>query len=344
MPIQGMTRFRKWQFGKQSSLGTGVAATRRIPFRGTLDVNPNWTDQDEVDVGSIDPVLPAYRTQTDVTASLTATLDFHHIPMLLSAGLIGDVSGSAVGGGAYTWTHTGVSLTATELEYFTTEWADDVDADGYDAIDGIVESLEFSFDDDLGPWNVSADWRFGSVDHGVTPTAALNVASNLPLLFGADTELYIDDTSGAIGSTKITDALHSATIRIDNEIDVKRFANGSNSRFQVDGYGLSGREIMASFTFAKTDAIIGALDSEVTDWLNADPVNRYVKVLVQSTQEAETGTPYSWDLRLSGTWRTRDDGELGGNSTVTLEMKGRYDAALTYPIRSVVTNTLAALP
>lgn len=344
MPIQGFSRFRKWQFGKQSALGTSVAASRRVAFRGALDVEPNWTDQDEVDVGSIDPVLPAYRTHTDITADLSATLDFHHLPLLLAAGLRGGVSASAVGGGAFTWTHTALSLTQTTLDYFTAEWSDDVDADGYKAWDGIVESLEFSFDDDLGPWTVSSSWRFGSVDHGVTPTAALSVSSNLPLLFGADTALYIDDASGSIGNTQITDALHSATIRIDTEVDVKRFANGSNGRFSVDGYGVSGREIMATFTFAKSDAIVGALDSEVTDWLNGDPVNRYVNLVVTSTQDAESGVPYSWNLKLAGTWRTRSDGEFGGNSTVTLEMKGRYDAGLTYPLRSVVTNTLASLP
>lgn len=344
MPIQGFTRFRKWQFGKQSALGTGATATRRVPFRGVLNVNPNWTDQEDVDVGSIDPVLPPYRTQTDITAALTGTLDFHHIPLLLSAGLRGGVSASAVGGGAYTWAHESLSLTATSLDYFTTEWADDVNADGYKAIDGIVETVEFSFAEGLGPWQVSSTWRYGSVDHGVTPTAGLNVSSNLPLVFGADTALYIDDTSGGIGGTLISDALHAATITITNTIDVKRFANGSNNRFAVNGYGVASREIRASFTFAKASVIVGALDSEVSDWLSADPVNRYLKVLTQSTQAAESGTPYSWDQRFSGTWRTRGDGEQGGNSTVTLELVGRYDAALGYAYRSVVTNTLATLP
>ena len=343
-PIQGFTRMRKWQFGKQNVLGTGVAATRRMAFSGTLDVNPNWVDQEDVDVGSIDPVLPPYRTATDITANLSASLNFDHLPMLMGSGLRGGTSGAAGGGGSYTWTHTGLSLTATTLDYLTGEWADDVSADGYNAIDGIVESLEFSFDDTLGPWQVSAGWRFGSVGHGVTPTAALVVGSNLPLCFGADTKLYIDDTSGNIGSTQISDALHGATIRIENEVDVKRFANGSNSRFAVTGYGLAGRGITASFTFAKHADIIGALDGEVTDWLNADPVNRFVQMTVESTQEAESGVPYQWDLYLSGTWRTRDDGERGGNSAVTLEMTGRYDSTLGYPIKSVVVDTVADTP
>jgi hypothetical protein len=334
---------RKWQFGKQVAFGTAATATRRVPFRGTLDYNPNWTEQDEVDVGSIDPVLPPYRVGADITATLTAPLSYQDIPLLMSAGLRGGVSGVA-DGTAYTWTHTGLSTTATTLDYFTAEWCDDVTTDGFKAKDGIVETLEFSFDDTLGPWRVSSSWRFGSADHGVTPTTALNVSSNLPLVFGADTALYIDDTSGGIGGTIISDALHAATITIENTIDLKRFANGSNTRFAITGYGIAGRMVRASFTFAKTDAIVAALNSEVHDWLSANPVNRYLKLLAQSTQLAKVAVPYSWDLRLAGTWRSRSDGERGGNSSVTLELVGMYASDLGYPVQSIAVNTLAALP
>lgn len=344
MPIQGFTRFRKWQFGKQSAFGTAVAASRRVSFRGPLVVEPNWTDQDDVDVGSIDIALDPYRVGEDITATTTAPLDYNLIPLLFAAGVRGGVAGSAGGGGSYSWTHTGLSTTATTLDYFTGEWSDDVSNDGMKARDGVLERLELSFDESLGPWQVSAGWRFGYVDAHVTPTASLNISSNLPLVFGADTALYIDSTAGGIGGTQISDSLHAATITIENTIDLKRFANGSNSRFAIAGYGLSARAIRASFTFAKSDAITGALTSETAKWLSADPVNRYLKVLAQSTQAAETGVPYSWQLLLSGTWRTRSDGERGGNSAVTLELMGRYDLTLGYPIRSVAVNTLASLP
>jgi hypothetical protein len=258
MAIIGFTRFRKWQFGKQSAFGTAVAASRRLPFRGTLEINPNWTDQEDVDVGSIDPVLPAYRVGADITAAVTAPLDYNTIPLLMAAGVRGGVSGVA-GSGSYAWTHSALSLTPTTLDYFTTEWGDDVDDDTFKARDGVLESIEFTLPEDLGPWQVSANWRFGYADHGVTPTAGLGA-------------------------------------------------------------------------------------SEVAKWLSADPTNRFVKMLAQSTQEAESGIKYSWDLRLSGTWRTRSDGERGGNSAVTLEMVGRYDGTLTYALRSAVVNTLATLP
>ncbi len=343
-PIQGFSRMRAWNFGHQSVFGTAVAATRRLPWRGTLDINPNWTDQEDVDVGSIDQLLPPFRTQLDVAASgLGGPLTYQDIPVLLDSGVRGGVSPTGAGT-AKTWAHQALSLTATTLGYQTAEWADDVTADGFQARDGVVESLEFAFDESLGPWTVSADWRFGTVAAHKTPTAGLAIGSNLPLVFGADSALYIDDTSGGIGVTQISDTLHSATVRIENTIDQKRFANGSNSRFALVGYGLSARVIRATFVFAKTDAIVAALNSETVDWLNGDPVNRYVQLLSQSTTTAQAGVPYSWDQRFSGTWRTRSDGDLGGNSTVTLEMVGRYDSALGYAYRSSVVNTLAALP
>jgi hypothetical protein len=351
-PIVGFSRMRRHQFGAQSVLLTPVAATRRLGVRGVPTIEPNWTDQDEVDTGSIDPALPPYRTALDITQSLThSPLNFNDIPLLMSAGVIGGVSGSAVGAGAYTWTHAADSLAATTLDYFTDEFADDANnndsgppEDGMQLYGGIIETLNFSFGEDLGPWQASADWRFAGVNAHVTPTAGLQVSSNSTIAFGADTALYIDDTSGGIGGTQISDSLHSADITITNSIDVKRFANGSNSRFQVSGYGLAERVIEATFRFAKTSAIVAALNSETVDWLSADPVNRYINLVTTSTAEAESGTPYSWDQRFSGTWRTRTDAEVGGNSVVELTLVGRYDAGLGYPYRSLATNTLATLP
>lgn len=348
MPIKGFTRNRSHQFGLQSALNTPANATRRIAFRGVPDINPNWTDQD-VDTGSIDPVLPPYRVGADITLPLTGMLDYHHIPMLMAAGVEGGVT--PTGATAKTWTHTTSSLSATTLDYFTDEFADDVNnnnsgppEDGMQLYGGVAESLEFGFDESLGPWTVSSTFRFSGVNAHKTPTAGLQVGSNLPLVFGADTALYIDDAAGSIGGTLIADSLHSATVNISNTLDLKRFAQGSNTRFQIDGYGLSAREITATFRFAKTSQIVAALNSETVDWLNADPVNRYVRLVTTSTVEADTGVPYSWTQSFSGTWRTRTDTEIGGNSVVELSLTGRYDSGLGYAYRSTVVNTLATAP
>lgn len=346
MPIQGFSRLRAWQFGKQTVHGTAVAATRRYATRGVPTIEPNWTAQDQVDVGSIDPLLPDYRTTTDITATLSAPLAYDDIPWLMSAGVRGGVS-AVTASSTYQWTHTAVSTTATTLDEWTGEFFDDVTGvvtDGWKFRDGIIEGpLEFSFDESLGPWQYSAGWRFGYVDGAVNPTANLVVGSNLPLVFGADTKLYIDSTSGGIGGTQISDALHRATITINNTIDQKRYANGSNSRYQINGgYGLAGREVTASFTFAKTSATIGLL-GEAAKWLSADPTNRYIKVSAQSPNIIAGAIPYSWDLSLAGAWTARADEEIGGNAVVTLTCRGRYDAGLGYILRSYCVNNRATL-
>lgn len=343
MPIAGFSRQRRWYFGKQTVHGTAVTVTRALPFSGTLDVQPNWTDITDTDLGSIDFMLPAYRTQTDVTANLSMPqLSYQDIPLLMAAAVRGGQT-PVLASSTYQWTHQSLSTTATSLDEFTTEWADDVTSDGFRAKDGIIETLELGFDESLGPWTATANWRYGSVDGGVTPATGLLVGSNLPLVYGADTRLYVDNTSGGIGVTQISDALHRASITITNEIDVKRFANGSNTRFAVAGYGLTGRTITASFTFAKTSQTVG-LASEAAKWLSADPTNRYVQLDATSSSIISGAIPYSLQLRFSGTWRTRTDETVGGNSVVVLEMTGRYDAGLGYAFRSYCVNSLSGLP
>lgn len=344
MPIAGFSRFRQWAFSAaQSAHGTAATPSGALPWRGAPVIDPHWTDIDNVDVGSIDPVLDPYRVGADITATLVGPLDYDSIALIGNAGIRGAVAPTG-GGAAKTWVHTGLSTTVTTLDEISAQWGDDYGKDDSRFRDGVIESIELSFDESLGPWQVSTQWYFGYVDPHVTRVSGLQVPSNLPLVFGADTALYIDNTAAGIASTQISSALHAANIKITNLIDKKRFANGSNTRFAVAGYGLAQRTIEATFTFAKTDAIAGFSASELRNWLAADPVTRFLSVQATSTKNITGSTPYSWDLRLGGTWRQKGDAEVGNNSVITLMLRGKYDATLGYPIRSTVVNGNAALP
>lgn len=343
MPIQGFVRNRKHQLGKQTVHGTAVAATVAKHWQGVPDINPNWMDLDNVDVGSIDKYLAPYRMQTDISIPYAGPLSYNDIHTLFGGGVRGGVA--ATGATAKTWTQQSLSTTATTLDELTDEWGDDVTGDGVRIRDVVFEDLGFTFDENLGPVQFSATGRGGYFDPRVSPTAALTVGSNLPLVFGADASIYVDSTAGGIGVTQISDALHKMDVKITNTIDQKRYANGSNTRFAIGGYGLAGREITASFTFAKQSTIYGATGEAVNLWGTA-PVYRYVKLLFQSTQViAGTATPYSWALTLAGTWRARADEDIGGNSVIRLDLVGQADlAGLTYAIQSVAVNDRATLP
>ena len=335
MPIQGFTRFRKHQLGKQSVIGTPAAADRVFPFRGAITFDPHWTEPD-VDAGSIDPLMAPYKMASDTAASLSGPLCYDDISRILAATVIGGTSPS--GGPAYTHTFTAASLTSTALDMFTDEWGDDVTSDGVQAYGGVISRLQWGFGENLGPWDVTMDWVYAGMNRPVTPTGGLSVGSNPIWVYGRDTGIYINSTSGTIGSTKIADAVHSLQQTLTNSIDHKRYANGSNDGFAVVGWGVTKREITTDITFAKTTAVI----AEVANWLANDPVDRYLEIRTTSPTLVG-GVPYSNSIKLAGNWFTRSDGEQGGNSTIVLSLRGRYDAGLAYAFKDVVVNSKSSV-
>lgn len=340
--IPGMTRFRKRMWGKQSAFGTAVTPTRVIPWRGVPVIDPHVEDDDSADTGSIDPNLPPTRTATDITVALSGTLNYQDAPAMFAAGLLGGVSPTGAGA-AKTWDFQALSLTPTEFDYFTEQFTDDETDDAIEIRDVILENFELSYGEDLGPWALSAAGRASSFEYPISGGPEnLTLGSNFTKVYGADTQLFINDAAGSIGTTQVSDTVHGMTLRVEHTVDLKRFSNGSNTRFQISGYGVSARVITAEFVLAKSAAAL----AEAVKWLSADPVNRYLEARATSPAviPGTTSTHHSLSIKLSGTWRTRADGEIGGNATITLMLSGRYDATLGYPIKATVVTDRSALP
>jgi hypothetical protein len=349
MPIQGFTRFRKHQFGRQDVFGTPDPATRAYPFSGTPSVDLAWNDP-EVDAGSIDLVAAPIRGAIDVTASLTAnTVNYDDLPLMLSAFFGGGVTPTG-GGTSKTWAYEPASLTVDDFDAFTYEFGDDVLTDWYQLSDGILESLEVSGPEGLGPLTASMSWRFGnarstgSTDSpvvGSVPTAGLAVATDDAPVYLKDGALYIASSTAGLAAGQVSDALHSFTLRLTQEIDQKRFANGTQT-FDVSGYGRASRTIELECTFAKTDDTVGT-GSESDAWMSDVAVNRYIRMTFTSTAEAETAIPYSWTFDMPARYYTRTEGEIGGNTTVVLTARAFYDEVdLSGVFPTTVVNTLAA--
>lgn len=347
MPIAGFVRLRKHQLARQAAFGTAVAATRAYPFSGTPSVELNWTDPD-VDVGSRDPVAAPYRSAPDLTAGLTdAALAYNNIPILM-CGFFGGAESPATAGNAETWTHEPASLTVDDPDLFTYEFGDDVTTDWFQLGDGMLESVEVSGPDGLGPLSTSMTWRFGSVassgstdspDSPAVPTAGLSVSTTDKIVYLKDGEIRISDTYAGLAAGKVSDALHNFTLRLSQEVDVKRFANGTQT-FDAQAYGPGARTIELECTFAKTADIVG-IGSESDDWMSDDAVNRYVQLYFESTAMADGATPYSWTITLPLRYYTRTEGEIGGNTTVVLTGHAFYDSAeMSGVFSSVAVTTL----
>ena len=315
-------------------------------------VELNWTDP-EIDVGSRDPVAPPYRMAPDLTASLTdPALAYNNIPILMCGFFGGDEAPSNVGT-SYTWTHEPASTTVDDPDTFTYEFGDDVLTDWFQLGDGFLESVEITGPDGLGPLSTSMSWRFASVassgstdspDAPVVPTGALSVSTTDKIVYLKDGEIRIADTFAGVAAGKVSDALHNFTLRLSQEMDVKRFANGSQN-FDADAYGPGARTIELECTFAKTADIVG-VNSESDDWMSDDAVNRYVQLYFESTSMADGATPYSWTITMPLRYYTRTEGEIGGNTTVVLTGHAFYDAVLmsgVFSSEAVTTLSEAAL-
>ena len=360
MPVAtpGLVRLRKHQFGRQTDFGTPVAAVRAYPFSGVPTPDLGWRHP-EGDFGSVDPIAAPVREASELTASLTDdALYYNDIPLMMAA-MFGDAQTAAGAGAAKTWTHQPASLTADDLDLFTYEFGDDLDGTGgkpndwFQYGDGLLESLTIEGPEGLGALTTSMSWRFGSVRYeGATeaslqpspavPTAALVVDSaGVPVYLG-NAILSIDSASGSIGSTQISDALHSFSLTITHTPDLKRLANGNG--FDLSGYTRTARTIALALTFAKTEDTVG-VGSESDAWFSETTVDRFVEIEFTSLAFAQTAgspdIPYSWQLRMPLRYMTREDGAVGGNSTIVLTGDAFYHSGLGYAFKSTVVNTLA---
>lgn len=340
--MAGQTRFRKIQVGHQSVIGTAVAATRVLPYRGLWVVNPNRTNAD-VDVGSLDPIISPYPTALDVTMGGAAgPLAFDDLPIRWDAGIKGGVTPTGpTGTTAYTWTFQAASLTADPFSYWSVQTGDDTSDSAGAGVNGfgaVIDTFSETMPEDLGPWTASDDWVAAGAVYG-NRTGSLNVTSTPAFVFGADSQWFLDTTAAAIGTTPVVAAFRGATINIANALDKKRYADGSNTRFQLAAYGRGPRVGTITVVVEKTTATIAEANT-----LDDTPVpNRYLEFRTISTELAGTAIPYSYRRQFPARLISVSEGEIGGNTNYTLTYEIFYDSTTTFAIKGIIVCKLASL-
>jgi len=337
MPIQGFIRFRRHQVGQETAFASNTPATRRLPYRGSIVVEPNRTTPD-VDTGSLDPVLAAFAGATDVSASWEGKTAFDDLPYIFALGVMGGIT--PTGAVAKTWTFQAASLTADTFDTVTDEWSDDVASDSIVAAGGVINDWNVAFADDLSAYDISANLYYAKATLGAGLTASLEVDSTPQWVYGAHTVIHMNSVPGSIGITPIPTAVHGATFSVNNNLDRKRYADGSNVGWNLAGYGRGPREVEFVVRLAKTAQTIAEAQT-----LDDTPVPvRYFDIKTTSTEIiAGTAIPYSNSIRFAAELVSRSDTEVSNNSVIELTYRGKYDATLGYALRCEVINTLAAL-
>lgn len=305
-------------------------------------LNPNRTDPD-IDTGSLDPIIAPYVAAQEVTMQgAQGPATFNDLPIMYSAGIKGGVSPTGSAGVGYTWTYTAASLTADPFDYYSVQTGDDTaDSQGMGTLGfgGVINAFSLTMDDTLSPFQVSQDWICAGATYG-NRTNSLNVDSAPAFVFGADTTVYLDSVAGSIGVTPIASAVRGIQLTVTNNLDQKRYANGSNTRFNLSDYGRGPRQIELVLTVEKTAAMI----TEATTLDDTPTPNRYIKIGTASTETAGGATKYSSNIFLPMRLYSWTEGEIGGNSNIQLTYHGFYDSTTTYAFKAVTVNSLSALP
>ena len=338
-PQVGAVRLRAFQLGLETTPFTQHAATRRLPWTFTPNVDPHITFS-TADTGTLDYAIAPYQLASDVTGTAAAPdLFFNDLPNLYAAAIKGGVTPVTVGS-VNTWTYQPVSTSQDVFDTQTGEWYDDATADAWAGAGGVVDAFTLTSPVSTGaPISLSSTWRFSQPIYPATPTGALSVDLNPVPLFGTDTVLYIDSAAGSIGISPILDSVYDWSLTYNNNLDVKRFQNGSNTRNKVRNYGRGLREITAVFNFAKTTAAI----AEAVKWLTTPTVERFVELETQSTVLISGSTYYNQKLSFGGYWTVRGDTTINSNTGFQLTCHNVQDGTLGFPFKAVVVNTRATL-
>lgn len=336
-PVAGSVRLKAIQMGIESTFKTAVAATRRYPWTFNPDVNPNLTFTTG-DTGTLDQAVAPYQTTFDIVAAASGELYSDDVPTLLSAGVMGGVSLTG-GGSAKTFTAAPASTSQDVFDTWTAETGDDATGDTWQLAGGVINDFTLTYPQGDGPITFASNWRFAKATYAATPTSSLSVDTNPVPLFTKDTEFYVNDSSGTIETTKLTDIAYSAEFSVNNNLDLKRWANGSNTRNQIQNYGRGERVVTFNLVGAKQTAWL----TEVSNWIAANPTERFWGVKTTSPTIITGSTPHSLDIRLAGYWMTYSRQDITANTAIQLSGRGVYDSNLGYPFRISSVSARATL-
>lgn len=329
--------FSKVQYGKESTRGTAVAATKillgKVPAVNS-DRQPVYPTEDVgIRADAVRAVVHQYLYNNTLS---TEHGYFQQLPMLFGCGLKGGVTPSEVtpSQGDYLWTFTPSLTAANNPDSLTIELGDDVQAfkAEYAMFERIRISGQVSQGMDASPVNVEADF-FGRQLTPGTFTAALSLPSAEPINAKLS-RFYLDTAWSGVGGTEKTNILRGFDIEILTGVHPK-FSGSGSKYFNTHGEGL----IMATANFtlegdSNANAIFNAQQSQAL---------QVVRLKIGGAT-ISSGTPHSLTIDIGGTWESVSP--LGGEDRTdnlhTATLRGYYDPTGAKLLQvAVVTNSNA---
>lgn len=326
----GAFQHNKLQFGRESTPGTGVAAT--VIWRGGFANITDDRQREIVDeqVGVLVNAERSYDKSLMGRLSMPATpLTFEQVPHLLEAGV---KTVTPTGAGPYIYSYampTGNSVNTVKT-YTLEAYNVTVTGDYRELAYSLVE--EITFDAKAGEaWQMSANW-FGRTPVTGTPTnlSTLQAVEEALLM---RTKVYIDATGGTVGTTQKLGVLMGASMKIKTGLVPVMVGDGQL-------YFASHKFVKPEVTFSLTlELESGGVVAAERAIYEADTVRLFSLVCDGSSANRQ------FTLKWAGKYDKVNDYSNGnGNTTVQLDGHAVYSSADSLFWSMDVKNSLATLP
>lgn len=331
--------FSKVQYGKESTRGTAVAATKilmgKVPAVGT-DRKPVFPNEDVgINVPSVRSVIYQYLYQNTLSVEHGY---FQLLPALFGCGLKGGVTPSETtpAQGDYAWDQTpslvsGVDNAANSM---TIELGDDTQA--FEAEYAMFERIRISGNvaqgQDASPVTIEADF-FARQLTPTTFTGSLSLPTAEPMNAKLS-RFYLDTTWAGVGGTEKTNILRAFDIEILTGLHPK-FSGSGNKYFNGHSAGMI--SCTANFTLeggSDADAIFDAQQAGTF---------QVVRLKINGSQIG-SGATHSLSIDIGGNWETVSPlaSEDRGDNLHSAVLVGRYDATGAKMLQVNTVTTLAS--
>lgn len=328
--------FHKLQFGRQTVVGTPVAATTIFPCTGTvIDLDRAYANPDE-DYGELSDEQTGRGSfgVRGAELSLEADARFQDLMHPLEMHVAGGVVPSGIG--PYTYTYTWDN-TADTVKFYTAEDTDETQ--GWRGTGLVLDELTLGFDALSAPGN--APWRVGGsgllLDRSATAaTGSLTAPASMETLEGHLTQLYEGTTATAFASlTELSASLIS--FRLTSTANRVRRPYGGTSDVAT-AYGFSAKPGVTFEAMVKLGATSKTNIHDIYNTAGSVVQERRWRVKVTGSG---TNT-LTIDARVR--FRSVNIGDRDGERTYLVNGSFVKDATLASRGQIILVNSVASIP
>ena len=326
--------FERLDVALEATRGTAVTPpTHHLYMDGQITPEDDWFD-DETNVGTAAGLNRSEKLHTRTTLSAEGAMDVWTLPVLCNMALAPVTAPTTPVGATDSrlWTFTR-NVTSDTVESATLYWGDP-NATYYQAAYGMMTQLNLSAD---ASGTDGAMQSFEAVAQTLTPLGAVpTLPTNAlsPLIVGARMQLWID-TSSAIGTTAITGRVVSADVSIPTIVgNPKYVAVGPSAGITFARFGKRKSVPEMTIVVDKVD------ETQLDNYLDTDDV----KVRVRFNGPLIEAGFYNYvEVDMYGQFRFDGWNDLEGNRTVSLMVRGEYNATPASDVVVKIQNNKATL-